>query len=118
MQYISDKFDELYAILEDRKRKLIETVGHEQDQKLGHVRSLIRCHGDHLEMSVKLVETAIQSMEEPQMAVFLQVTSAPPWHWCHDARSSYYTLKNKRFQKVFLQRCHRTFFEMPFSEKV
>ncbi|KAL0164930.1 hypothetical protein M9458_040683, partial [Cirrhinus mrigala] len=63
--YISDKFDELYAILEERKRDLIET-------KLGHVRSLIRQHGDHLEMSVKLVETAIQSMEEPQMAVFLQ----------------------------------------------
>ncbi|KAL1253960.1 hypothetical protein QQF64_016189 [Cirrhinus molitorella] len=72
MQYISDKFDELYAILEERKRDLIETVGREQDQKLGHVRSLIRQHGDHLEMSVKLVETAIQSMEEPQMAVFLQ----------------------------------------------
>ncbi|XP_018927166.1 tripartite motif-containing protein 54-like [Cyprinus carpio] len=72
MQYISDKFDELYAILEERKRELIETVGRQQDQKLGHVRSLIRRHGDHLEMSVKLVETAIQSMEEPQMAVFLQ----------------------------------------------
>ncbi|XP_016150133.1 tripartite motif-containing protein 54 [Sinocyclocheilus grahami] len=72
MQYISDKFDELYAILEDRKRELIETVGREQDQKLGHVRSLIRRHGDHLEMSVKLVETAIQTMAEPQMAVFLQ----------------------------------------------
>lgn len=72
MQYISDKFDELYAILEERKRELIETVGRQQDQKLGHVRSLIRRHGDHLEMSVKLVETTIQSMEEPQMAVFLQ----------------------------------------------
>ncbi|XP_073672787.1 tripartite motif-containing protein 54 [Garra rufa] len=72
MQSVSDKFDELYAILEERKRDLIETVGREQDQKLGHVRSLIRQHGDHLEMSVKLVETAIQSMEEPQMAVFLQ----------------------------------------------
>ncbi|XP_056337366.1 tripartite motif-containing protein 54 [Danio aesculapii] len=74
MQHISDNFDELYAILEERKRELIETVGCEQDRKLGHVRSLIRRHGDHLEMSVKLVETAIQSMEEPQMAVFLQST--------------------------------------------
>lgn len=73
MQFISDKFDQLYVILEDRKRELTETVGREQDQKLGHVRSLIRRHGDHLEMSVKLLETAIQSMEEPQMTVFLQV---------------------------------------------
>ncbi|XP_067240325.1 tripartite motif-containing protein 54 isoform X1 [Chanodichthys erythropterus] len=72
MQNISDKFDELFAIIEERKRELIETVGREQDRKLGHVRSLMRRHGDHLEMSIKLVETAIQSMEEPQMAVFLQ----------------------------------------------
>lgn len=72
MQHISDKFDELFAILEERKRELVETVGREQDQKLGHVRSLIRLQGDHLEMSIKLVETAIQSMEEPQMTVFLQ----------------------------------------------
>lgn len=72
MQHISDKFDELYAILEERKRDLMERICNEQDQKLGHVRGLIRRHGDHLEMSVKLVETAIQSMEEPQMAVFLQ----------------------------------------------
>ncbi|XP_051951354.1 tripartite motif-containing protein 54 isoform X2 [Xyrauchen texanus] len=72
MQHISDKFDELSGILEERKRELTESISREQDQKLGHVRSLIRRHGDHLEMSVKLVETAIQSMEEPQMAVFLQ----------------------------------------------
>lgn len=72
MQHISDKFDELYAIVEEHKRELMERIGNEQDQKLGHVRSLIRRHGDYLEMSVKLVETAIQSMEEPQMAVFLQ----------------------------------------------
>lgn len=78
MQNISDKFDELFAIIEERKRELIETVGREQDRKLGHVRSLMRRHGDHLEMSIKLVETAIQSMEEPQMAVFLQVQQAPP----------------------------------------
>jgi len=73
MQHISDKFDELFAILEERKRELVETIGREQDQKLGHVRSLIRLQGDHLEMSIKLVETAVQSMEEPQIPVFLQV---------------------------------------------
>ncbi|KAJ8355802.1 hypothetical protein SKAU_G00185960 [Synaphobranchus kaupii] len=71
-QHLCDKFDVLIAILEERKKDLVQTIGREQDHKLGHVRSLIRRHGDHLEGAVKLVEAAIQSMEEPQMAVFLQ----------------------------------------------
>ncbi|XP_035276913.1 tripartite motif-containing protein 54 [Anguilla anguilla] len=71
-QHLCDKFDTLIAILEERKKDLVQCIGREQDQKLGHVRSLIRRHGDHLEGAVKLVEAAIHSMEEPQMAVFLQ----------------------------------------------
>ncbi|XP_030627589.1 tripartite motif-containing protein 54 [Chanos chanos] len=69
---LCEKFEVLSTILDERKRELVEHISCEQDQKLRHVRSLIRHHGDHLELSVKLVETAIQSMEEPQMAVFLQ----------------------------------------------
>ncbi|XP_028822452.1 tripartite motif-containing protein 54-like isoform X1 [Denticeps clupeoides] len=71
-QVLSDKFDFLYAILEERRKDMVENIAREQDEKLRHVRALIRRHGDHLEVAVKLVETAIQSMEEPQMAVFLQ----------------------------------------------
>ncbi|KAL2082336.1 hypothetical protein ACEWY4_022154 [Coilia grayii] len=71
-QALCDKFDTLYGILEERKKELVESVSREQDRKLRHVRGLIRRHGDHLEGAVKLVETAIQSMEEPQMAIFLQ----------------------------------------------
>ncbi|KAJ8270659.1 hypothetical protein GJAV_G00117720 [Gymnothorax javanicus] len=71
-QDLCDKFDALIAIVEERKTDLVQCVGREQDEKLGHVRSLIRQHGDHLEGAVKLVEAAIQSMEEPQMAAFLQ----------------------------------------------
>ncbi len=113
MQNISDKFDELYVILEDRKRELIETVGREQDQKLGHVRSLIRRHGDHLEMSVKLVETAIQSMEEPQMAVFLQVQQVL-LHGTGAMMLGVTTLLKNKVSK----RCRITIFEMPFSETI
>uniref|UniRef100_A0A3P8YP60 Tripartite motif-containing protein 54 n=1 Tax=Esox lucius TaxID=8010 RepID=A0A3P8YP60_ESOLU len=72
-QNVCDKFDGLFAILEERKNQLVGMISHEQDDKLSYVRSLMRRHGDHLEGAVKLVETAIQSMEEPQMAVFLQV---------------------------------------------
>ncbi|XP_012993945.2 tripartite motif-containing protein 54 isoform X2 [Esox lucius] len=73
-QNVCDKFDGLFAILEERKNQLVGMISHEQDDKLSYVRSLMRRHGDHLEGAVKLVETAIQSMEEPQMAVFLQST--------------------------------------------
>uniref|UniRef100_A0A3P8ZAV2 Tripartite motif-containing protein 54 n=1 Tax=Esox lucius TaxID=8010 RepID=A0A3P8ZAV2_ESOLU len=75
-QNVCDKFDGLFAILEERKNQLVGMISHEQDDKLSYVRSLMRRHGDHLEGAVKLVETAIQSMEEPQMAVFLQVRTA------------------------------------------
>lgn len=86
-QALCDKFDALYTILEERKKELVESVSREQDRKLRHVRGLIRCHGDHLEAAVKLVEAAIQSMEEPQMAVFLQVSVRMLLtcltRWCH-----------------------------------
>lgn len=74
-QSLCDKFDGLYAILEERKKELVGMISRQQDDKLDYIRSLMRRHGDHLEGAVKLVETAIQSMEEPQMAVFLQVSS-------------------------------------------
>ncbi|XP_029452195.1 tripartite motif-containing protein 54 [Rhinatrema bivittatum] len=71
-QNLSQRFDSLYNILEDRKKELLQIITREQEDKLQHVRALIRQHGDHLETTSKLVETAIQSMEEPQMAAFLQ----------------------------------------------
>uniref|UniRef100_A0A4W5KDV7 Tripartite motif-containing protein 54 n=1 Tax=Hucho hucho TaxID=62062 RepID=A0A4W5KDV7_9TELE len=71
-QSLCDKFDRLYAILEERKEELVGMISRQQDDKLDYVHSLMRRHGDHLEGVAKLVGTAIQSMEEPQMAVFLQ----------------------------------------------
>ncbi|XP_069089689.1 tripartite motif-containing protein 54 isoform X2 [Pleurodeles waltl] len=71
-QHLSQRFDSLYAILEERKKELLQLIAREQEEKLLRVRALIRQHGDHLEVTSKLVETAIQSMEEPQMATFLQ----------------------------------------------
>ncbi|KAL4649197.1 tripartite motif-containing protein 54 [Arapaima gigas] len=72
-QQLGTGFDALYAALEERKRELVLRISWEQDQKLSHIHTLIRHHGDHLEVAVKLVEEAIGSMEEPQMAIFLQV---------------------------------------------
>uniref|UniRef100_A0A667ZBM1 Tripartite motif-containing protein 54 n=1 Tax=Myripristis murdjan TaxID=586833 RepID=A0A667ZBM1_9TELE len=72
-EQLVDRIDSLVAILEDRKRDLVGLIAKQQDEKLKYVRSLIHRHGDHLEAAVKLVESAIQSMEEPHMALFMQV---------------------------------------------
>lgn len=61
------------AILEERKQELVGLITKEQDEKLKHVQSLIRQHSDHLEVGVTLVESGIQSMEEPHMPLFIQV---------------------------------------------
>ncbi|XP_044277033.1 tripartite motif-containing protein 54 isoform X2 [Varanus komodoensis] len=71
-QHLCLRFDSLYGILEERKKELLQEIGREQEEKVQLVRGLIRQYGDHLESSSKLVESAIQSMEEPQMAVYLQ----------------------------------------------
>ena len=72
-QLLTQRFEALCAVLEERKAELLQALAREQEQKLQRVRGLIRQYGDHLEASSKLVESAIQSMEEPQMALYLQV---------------------------------------------
>ncbi|XP_031169693.1 tripartite motif-containing protein 54 isoform X1 [Sander lucioperca] len=66
------RFDSLLAILDERKQELVGLITKQQDDKLKRVQSLIRQHSDHLEAAVTLVESAIQSMEEPHMPVFIQ----------------------------------------------
>ena len=70
---LNQRFEGLCAVLEERKGELLQALAKEQEEKLQRVRGLIRQYGDHLEASSKLVESAIQSMEEPQMALYLQV---------------------------------------------
>lgn len=67
------KFDHLYARLEDRKREMTQVVTAEQEEKLNYIRGLKRKYEDHVESVTKIVESGIQMMEEPEMAVFLQV---------------------------------------------
>lgn len=70
---VCEKFDHLYAILEDRKSEMNLKVNAEQEEKLNYLRRLTRKYGDHLETMTKIMETGIQTLEEPEMAVFLQV---------------------------------------------
>ncbi|XP_051970045.1 tripartite motif-containing protein 55b isoform X1 [Xyrauchen texanus] len=69
---VCEKFDQLYAILEERKREMNLKVAAEQDEKVNYIRGLTRNYGDHLESMTKIMETGIQMLEEPEMAVFLQ----------------------------------------------
>ncbi|XP_047424565.1 tripartite motif-containing protein 55b isoform X2 [Mugil cephalus] len=71
---VCEKFDKLYSILEERKREMSQKVTSEQEEKVNYIRGLTRKYGDHLEESCKVVEMGIQTMEEPEMALFLQNT--------------------------------------------
>uniref|UniRef100_A0A8C3G6A9 RING-type E3 ubiquitin transferase n=1 Tax=Cyclopterus lumpus TaxID=8103 RepID=A0A8C3G6A9_CYCLU len=66
------RLDGLVGVLDERKQELVGLIGREQDDKLKRVRSLIRRHGDHLEAAVALVESALQSIEELHMPMFIQ----------------------------------------------
>ncbi|XP_075906550.1 tripartite motif-containing protein 55b isoform X2 [Nelusetta ayraudi] len=71
---VCEKFDHLYSILEEKKREMSQKVTAEQEEKLNYIRGLTRKYGDHLEESCKIVEMGIQTMEEAEMALFLQNT--------------------------------------------
>ncbi|XP_026219027.1 tripartite motif-containing protein 55b isoform X1 [Anabas testudineus] len=71
---VCEKFDQLYSILEEKKREMSQKVTAEQEEKVNYIRGLTRKYGDHLEESCKIVEMGIQTMEEPEMALFLQNT--------------------------------------------
>ncbi|XP_053198848.1 tripartite motif-containing protein 55b [Scomber japonicus] len=71
---VCEKFDHLYSILEEKKREMSQKVTVEQEEKVNYIRGLTKKYGDHLEESCKIVEMGIQTMEEQEMAVFLQST--------------------------------------------
>lgn len=69
---VCEKFDHLYAILEDRKREMNVKVAGEKEEKLNYINGLRKKYGDHLDSMTKIMETGIQTLEEPEMAVFLK----------------------------------------------
>lgn len=76
---VCEKFDHLYSILEEKKRELNQKVTDEQEEKVNYIRGLTSKYGDHLEESCKILEMGIQAMDEPEMALFLQVRAATTW---------------------------------------
>ncbi|NXD71399.1 TRI63 ligase, partial [Eolophus roseicapillus] len=67
------RFDTLAALLEEKKSELLQRITCEQRHKTGFVQGLIRQYKEQLEKSSRLVETAVQAMEETGGAAFLMV---------------------------------------------
>ncbi|KAM9532162.1 E3 ubiquitin-protein ligase TRIM63 isoform 2-T2 [Guaruba guarouba] len=65
------RFDTLAALLEEKKSELLQRITREQHHKTGFVQGLIRQYKEQLEKSSRLVETAVQAMEETGGAAFL-----------------------------------------------
>ncbi|XP_066508502.1 E3 ubiquitin-protein ligase TRIM63-like isoform X2 [Hoplias malabaricus] len=72
--HVCEIFDHLYALMEERKGELTLKISSEQQEKLDYIKSLQRRYTEHLDNTAKLVETGIQIMDEPEMAIFLQNT--------------------------------------------
>lgn len=66
-------FDHLFALLEEKKAEMTVRINGEQEEKLDYIRGLNRKYSEHLDGSAKLLETAIQNLDECEMSVFLQV---------------------------------------------
>ncbi|XP_051564562.1 tripartite motif-containing protein 54-like [Myxocyprinus asiaticus] len=73
-QKLGERFDSLYAALEERKNALLERIGKEQDEKVTALRSLARRYGDHLQAATELTDTAVRALEQSGAAEFLQAS--------------------------------------------
>lgn len=69
---LCEEFDHLYAILEERKIDMTLKINSEQEEKLDYIRGLKKKYSEHLDSMAKIVETGIETMEESEMAIFLQ----------------------------------------------
>uniref|UniRef100_A0A673ARN7 RING-type E3 ubiquitin transferase n=1 Tax=Sphaeramia orbicularis TaxID=375764 RepID=A0A673ARN7_9TELE len=72
-QLVSQKFDRLFSIVDERRKAMMERITSEQEEKTGHAQALVRCYGDTAEANRKLMERASSSMEDPDTAAFVQV---------------------------------------------
>ncbi|XP_048838611.1 tripartite motif containing 101 isoform X3 [Brienomyrus brachyistius] len=71
-QMVCEKFDRMFSVLEERRNFMLHMITTEQEEKMGHTHSLTQTYKEHLEANSKLVETALHTIEEPDMATFLQ----------------------------------------------
>ncbi|XP_075266610.1 E3 ubiquitin-protein ligase TRIM63 [Xiphophorus couchianus] len=70
-QGLAERFDLLYAVLEERKAVLLEQLGREQDDKVAALRALAQRYGERLQASSELTDTAVRALEQSGAAEFL-----------------------------------------------
>ncbi|KAM3861679.1 E3 ubiquitin-protein ligase TRIM63 [Diretmus argenteus] len=70
-QGLGERFDLLYAVLEERKTILLEQIGKEQDEKVAALRALAQRYGERLQASSELTDTAVRALEQSGAAEFL-----------------------------------------------
>ncbi|XP_056145043.1 E3 ubiquitin-protein ligase TRIM63 [Lampris incognitus] len=70
-QRLAERFDLLYAVLEERKTLLLEQIGKEQDEKVAVLRALAQRYGERLQTSTELTDTAVRALEQSGTASFL-----------------------------------------------
>lgn len=70
-QGLTERFDLLYAVLEERKAILLEQISREQDQKVASLRELAKHYGERLQSSTELTDTAVRALEQGGAAEFL-----------------------------------------------
>ncbi|CAL1582631.1 unnamed protein product [Knipowitschia caucasica] len=70
-QSLAERFDLLYAVLEDRKSVLLDQISKEQDEKVAALRALAQRYGERLQASTELTDSAVRALEQSSAAEFL-----------------------------------------------
>ncbi|XP_055735013.1 E3 ubiquitin-protein ligase TRIM63 [Salvelinus fontinalis] len=70
-QSLGERFDLLYAVLEERKGLLLEQIGKEQDEKVTALRALAQHYSERLQAGSELTDTAVRALEQSGAAEFL-----------------------------------------------
>ncbi|XP_046903189.1 E3 ubiquitin-protein ligase TRIM63 isoform X2 [Hypomesus transpacificus] len=70
-QGLGERFDLLYAVLEERKAVLLEQIGKEQDEKVAALRALAQRYGERLQAGSELTDSAVRALEQSSAAEFL-----------------------------------------------
>ncbi|KAM3617000.1 uncharacterized protein V6R79_000820 [Siganus canaliculatus] len=71
-QSVCEAFSRVCSVLEEKQKVMTQRISAEQDEKTAGVQEVARCYGDSVEANIRLMEAAASSMEEQDMADFVQ----------------------------------------------